>query len=213
MSPFGTIRPDIVDRAGAGSTRSIQLEPLAAFQDTRLRSCRSASGYALYNLAPVSAAKANLRLWQTPAGQVPCPSFTIDGRVPVQVKRQYGSLDMHKRSLGAGGPQVGAVGLGCMSFRGIYGSTNEAESHRVLSLAPHLGIEHLDVENIYGDCLLEEVIGSFIKQRPGQFVVATKAGISSDYSAAGRSLCRDRSNSLGWLCSWRPLLRRASGWS
>lgn len=39
---------------------------------------------------------------------------------------------MQKRKLGAGGPMVGAIGLGCMSFGGIYGPTNEAESHRTL---------------------------------------------------------------------------------
>jgi aryl-alcohol dehydrogenase-like predicted oxidoreductase len=66
-----------------------------------------------------------------------------------------------------------------MSFGGIYGSTNEAESHRALSRALELGIDHLDVANIYGNGLSEEVIGSFLKQQPAQFTIATKAGIKS----------------------------------
>ncbi len=86
---------------------------------------------------------------------------------------------MQRRQLGAGGPLVGAIGLGCMSFGGIYGSTNEAESHRALSRALELGIDHLDVANIYGNGLSEEVIGSFLKQQPAQFTIATKAGIKS----------------------------------
>jgi aryl-alcohol dehydrogenase-like predicted oxidoreductase len=86
---------------------------------------------------------------------------------------------MQKRRLGAGGPLVGAIGLGCMSFGGIYGRTDETESHRALSRALELGIDHLDVANIYGNGLSEEVIGSFLKQHPARFTIATKAGIKS----------------------------------
>jgi aryl-alcohol dehydrogenase-like predicted oxidoreductase len=66
-----------------------------------------------------------------------------------------------------------------MSFGGIYGCTDEAESHRVLHRALELGIDHLDVANIYGNGVSEEVIGSFLKQHSAQFTIATKAGIKS----------------------------------
>lgn len=33
---------------------------------------------------------------------------------------------MKKRTLGAGGPSVGAIGLGCMSLGGDYGPVTEA---------------------------------------------------------------------------------------
>jgi aryl-alcohol dehydrogenase-like predicted oxidoreductase len=85
---------------------------------------------------------------------------------------------MQKRRLGAGGPLVGAIGLGCMSFGGIYGVTDEAESHRTLARALELGIDHLDVANIYGKGLSEAVIGSFVKQHQSRFTIATKAGIN-----------------------------------
>lgn len=85
---------------------------------------------------------------------------------------------MEQRKLGNDGMKVGAVGLGCMSFGGMYGSTDEAESHAALSKALDLGVTHLDVSNIYGDGRAEEVIGSYLKANPGhRFVIATKAGI------------------------------------
>jgi aryl-alcohol dehydrogenase-like predicted oxidoreductase len=74
---------------------------------------------------------------------------------------------------------VGAIGLGCMSFGGIYGGTNRSEGHRTLAKALELGIDHLDVADIYGGGVSEEVIGSFIKDHPGRFTIATKAGIKS----------------------------------
>ncbi len=66
-----------------------------------------------------------------------------------------------------------------MSFGGIYGPTSEAESHRTLHRALELGIDHLDVANIYGNGVSEEVIGSFVKRHPGRFTIATKAGINN----------------------------------
>ncbi|MCQ8781783.1 aldo/keto reductase [Mangrovibrevibacter kandeliae] len=84
---------------------------------------------------------------------------------------------MQQRTLGHGGPQVGAVGLGCMSFAGVYGGTDLAESHRTLAAALELGVTHLDTALIYGNGLSEEVIGAFIKDHPGRFSIATKGGI------------------------------------
>lgn len=84
---------------------------------------------------------------------------------------------MEKRRLGNDGPQIGAVGLGCMSFGGIYGATDEAESHRTLARALDLGVDHLDVANVYGEGVSEEVIGSFFRANGNRFTIATKAGI------------------------------------
>ena len=84
---------------------------------------------------------------------------------------------MQKRKLGKNGPDVGAIGLGCMSFGGFYGPTDEAESHRTLALALELGVDHLDISNIYGLGVSEQVVGTFIKDHPNRFKIATKAGI------------------------------------
>ena len=84
---------------------------------------------------------------------------------------------MHKRKLGKFGPEVGCVGLGCMSLSGFYGKTDEAEAHATLKTSLDLGVDHLDTSNIYGNGVSEEIIGSFIKANPHSFKIATKAGI------------------------------------
>lgn len=84
---------------------------------------------------------------------------------------------MQKRKLGKNGPEVGEIAFGCMSFGGFYGPTDEAESHRALALALELGVDHLDIANIYGAGVSEKVVGSFIKDHPNRFKIATKAGI------------------------------------
>lgn len=85
---------------------------------------------------------------------------------------------MMKRRLGANGPNVSAVGLGCWSFAGAYGPTTEAESHATLARALELGVDFLDTADVYGHGVSEEVIGSFLKQNPSaKVVIATKGGI------------------------------------
>ncbi len=84
---------------------------------------------------------------------------------------------MQLRKLGQEGPEVGAIGFGCMSFGGFYGPTDMAESHAALTRALDLGIDHLDTADVYGNGVSEEVIGAFIKDNPGRFTIATKAGI------------------------------------
>ena len=87
---------------------------------------------------------------------------------------------MRQVEIGRTGIRVGAVGLGCMSFGGIYGATDTGESHAALKRALDLGVTHLDTALIYGDGVSEEVIGAFLKANPAareQFVIATKGGI------------------------------------
>ncbi len=84
---------------------------------------------------------------------------------------------MQKRRLGQDGPMISAIGLGCWSFCNAYGPTDEAESHAALAAALELGIDFLDTANVYGNGVSEQVIGSFIRDHPGRFRIATKAGI------------------------------------
>lgn len=93
---------------------------------------------------------------------------------------------MERRSLGAKGPEVSAIGVGAMSFGGFYGPTTEAESHALLSAALDLGIDHVDTANVYGAGVSETVIGSFLARRkgPSPFRIATKGAITRD--AEGR---------------------------
>lgn len=84
---------------------------------------------------------------------------------------------MKQRQLGAGGPMVSAIGLGCMSFAGFFGATDEATSLRCLDAAHDAGINFLDTSNIYGMGVSEEVIGKWRKTTGKDAVIATKGGI------------------------------------
>lgn len=84
---------------------------------------------------------------------------------------------MRKRQLGPGGPMISAIGLGCMSFAGLYGETDEAEGLACLDAAYDAGIDFLDTSNIYGMGRSERVIGAWLARRKPQVKIATKAGI------------------------------------
>jgi aryl-alcohol dehydrogenase-like predicted oxidoreductase len=84
---------------------------------------------------------------------------------------------MKTRRLGRHGPEVSALGLGCLSFGGIFGPATEAESLRTLDAAWDAGITFLDVANIYGKGLCETVMGKWLATRRHRPVIATKAGI------------------------------------
>jgi aryl-alcohol dehydrogenase-like predicted oxidoreductase len=91
---------------------------------------------------------------------------------------------MHKRRLGAGGPEVSAIGVGAMSFAGVYGRASEAEAHALLVAALDHGIDHIDTSNVYGMGLSERMIGSF--PHKARFRIATKAAIRHDPAANRR---------------------------
>jgi aryl-alcohol dehydrogenase-like predicted oxidoreductase len=99
---------------------------------------------------------------------------------------------MKKRQLGAGGPMVSEIGLGCWSFAGAYGPTDEAESHATLKTALDLGIDFLDTANVYGMGVSEKTIGSFIKGDADKFTIATKAGIYRDPETQTRGFNNSR---------------------
>jgi len=97
---------------------------------------------------------------------------------------------MQKRQLGRDGPEVSAIGVGAMSFAGVYGEASEAEAHAVLAAALDLGIDHIDTSNVYGMGRSERMVGSFLARqggaKAGRFRIATKAGISRDPATGGR---------------------------
>ncbi len=83
---------------------------------------------------------------------------------------------MQHRRLGQEGPMVSAVGLGAMSFAGVYGSAEDAESGATLARALELGVTFIDTANIYGSGHSEEVVGRAIAGHRGDVVLATKFG-------------------------------------
>ena len=84
---------------------------------------------------------------------------------------------MEYRQLGKVGPQVSALGLGCMGMSFAYGPTDDEESLRVLHRYLELGGNFLDTAEIYGPHKSEELVGRFLRSvSRDKIVVATKFG-------------------------------------
>lgn len=81
-----------------------------------------------------------------------------------------------KRSLGSSGIETSAIGLGCMSLSGVYGSSNDDEGIAVIREALDQGITLLDTSDMYGWGHNEEIVGKAIKGRRSEVVLATKFG-------------------------------------
>ena len=82
-----------------------------------------------------------------------------------------------KRRLGRDGPEVSAIGLGCMGMSEFYGSGNDQESIATLHHALDRGVTFLDTADMYGPFTNEELVGRAIKDRRGEVFLATKFGI------------------------------------
>lgn len=83
---------------------------------------------------------------------------------------------MQTRRLGRTGPEVSAIGLGCMGMSEFYGSAEDARSVEVIHRALDLGINFFDTADMYGVGRNEELVGRALCDRRDRAVIATKFG-------------------------------------
>ncbi len=83
-----------------------------------------------------------------------------------------------KRRLGANGPEVSSLGLGCMGMSEFYSPSqmNDDESIRVIHRYLDAGGNFLDTADMYGSGRNEGLVGRAIASRRGAVVLATKFG-------------------------------------
>jgi aryl-alcohol dehydrogenase-like predicted oxidoreductase len=85
-------------------------------------------------------------------------------------------FQVSKRRLGRDGPEVSAIGLGCMGMSEFYGSGSEEESVATIHQALDRGVNFLDTADMYGPFKNEELVGRAIRDRRSEVFLATKFG-------------------------------------
>jgi aryl-alcohol dehydrogenase-like predicted oxidoreductase len=85
-------------------------------------------------------------------------------------------FEICKRRLGKNGPEVSAIGLGCMGMSEFYVGGSEAESIATIHHALDRGVTFLDTADMYGWGQNEELVGRAIAGRRDEVFLATKFG-------------------------------------
>ena len=89
---------------------------------------------------------------------------------------------MEKRILGRSGLEVSPMGIGCWAIGGQffldgkadgYGNTDDTESIKAVQTALDLGINFIDTADCYGIGHSEELIGTALKGRRENVILAT----------------------------------------
>ena len=84
---------------------------------------------------------------------------------------------MKMRRLGKSGPQVSALGLGCMAFSGLYSAADDGESEATIKAALDAGITLFDTGDFYGSGHNEMLIARALRGVPrDKYLLSVKFG-------------------------------------
>jgi len=83
--------------------------------------------------------------------------------------------------MGADGPGVSGVGLGCMSASWAYylDRQDDSLSERTLRRAVESGVTHFDTATLYGRGHNETLVGRALRDRPPEVLIASKCGLEN----------------------------------
>jgi aryl-alcohol dehydrogenase-like predicted oxidoreductase len=115
---------------------------------------------------------------------------------------------MIRRHIGCNGPEVNAIGLGCMGMSAYYGAPmDEADGVALLHAAIDRGVDHFDTAEMYGFGANERLLGAAFHDRRDKVFIATKWGPVADpktnlpagYDGSETNARRAVENSLRYL--------------
>ena len=93
---------------------------------------------------------------------------------------------MEKRTLGKGGLEVSAIGLGCMGMSHGFGpAADTKEMITLIRAAVERGVTFFDTAEVYGPFINEELVGEALEPVRKQVVIATKFGFKTGAGISG----------------------------
>jgi aryl-alcohol dehydrogenase-like predicted oxidoreductase len=93
---------------------------------------------------------------------------------------------MQKRKLGNQGPEVSAIGLGCMGLSfGLGPAADKQDAINLIRKAFELGVTFFDTAEAYGPFANEELLGEALQPFRKEVVIATKFGFKEGKTALG----------------------------
>src|SRR4028119_447470 len=96
---------------------------------------------------------------------------------------------MQTRTLGNGGLEVSAIGLGCMGLsHGMGPAADRQEGIALIRSAVERGVTLFDTAQVYGPFTNEELVGEALAPFRDQVVIATKFGFDFDSEGAQQGL-------------------------
>jgi aryl-alcohol dehydrogenase-like predicted oxidoreductase len=86
------------------------------------------------------------------------------------------TMTAQPRKLGATGPEIFPIALGCMGMSGVYGASDEAESIATIHAAIDAGVNLLDTGDFYGMGHNEMLIGRALRHKRDEVLISVKFG-------------------------------------